>query len=156
MDTPSSARHAWSWRDDPQVPPFPGQHPLIVFDGLCVLCSANAQFVLRRDRARRFRLTAAQSPLGQALYRHFALIREDGDYDTMLVIEDGRLLTESDAAIAIARGLGRPYSLAAAAAIVPRGLRDAVYRLIARNRFRLFGRRDSCWMPEPEDRDRIL
>jgi predicted DCC family thiol-disulfide oxidoreductase YuxK len=131
-----------------------GDKPLIVFDGMCVLCSANARFVLRHDRRRRFRLTTAQGPLGEALYRHFGL--STGDYETMLVVDKGRLLTESEAAIAIARGLGWPWKAAAAARIVPRRVRDALYRLVARNRFRLFGRRETCWAPSPADADRIL
>ncbi len=131
-----------------------GDKPLIVFDGLCVLCSANARFVLNHDRRAHFRLTTAQGPLGEALYRHYGLAT--GDYETMLLVDRGRLLTESDAAIAIARGLGWPWRAAAAARIVPRPLRDAVYRLVARNRYRWFGRRETCWVPGPGDSDRIL
>jgi predicted DCC family thiol-disulfide oxidoreductase YuxK len=127
---------------------------LIVFDGECVLCSANARFVLSRDRRRRFRLTTAQGPLGQALYRHFGLAQPD--FGTMLVLVQGRLLTESDAAIAIADGLGFPWRAAVLARLLPRALSDGAYRLLARNRFRLFGRREACWVPRPEDRDRIL
>jgi predicted DCC family thiol-disulfide oxidoreductase YuxK len=147
-------REPWSWRLDPDVPPFPDEHPLIVFDGQCVLCSGNAAFVLRHDRARRFRLTTAQSALGEALYRHFRL--GVADYETMLLVEDGVLRTESDAIIGIARGLGRPFSLAATVAFTPRSMRDALYRIVARNRFRLFGRRQTCWVPTPEIADRIL
>lgn len=142
----------WSWRSDPTVPRFPDEHPLVVFDGQCVLCSGNAQFILRRDRAGRFRLTTAQSPLGQALYRHLGL---SGD-STMLLVQDGQVRTDSDAVIGIACGLGVPLSLLAAAAIVPRNWRDRVYRLVARNRFRLFGRRSVCWAPTPEWANRIL
>jgi salicylate hydroxylase len=131
-----------------------GDKPLIVFDGMCVLCSANARFVLNHDRRSLFRLTTAQGPLGEALYRHYGLA--NGDYETMLVLERGLLLTESDAAIAIARGLGWPWRAAAAARIVPKSLRDSFYRLVARNRYRWFGKRDSCWVPGPGDRDRML
>ena len=129
-------------------------HPLIVFDGMCVLCSANARFVLRHDRRGHFRLTTAQGPLGESLYRRFGLSTDS--YETMLVVERGRLLTESDAVLAIVRGLGWPWRAAAAAAFVPRAVRDRLYRLIARNRFRLFGRRESCWVPTPAEADRIL
>jgi predicted DCC family thiol-disulfide oxidoreductase YuxK len=144
----------FSWRSDPDVPAFEDDRPLIVFDGECVLCSANARFVLRRDRRRRFRLTTAQSPLGAALYRHFGL-RADEE-GTILVLRDGRLLTDSEAAIAIPAGLGWPWRAAASLKIVPRTLRDPVYRWVARNRFRWFGRRDQCWVPAPADFDRIL
>ena len=131
-----------------------GDKPLIVFDGLCVLCSGNARFVLRHDRRRHFNLTTAQGPLGAALYRHYGLPTDD--YETMLVIDGGRLFTESDGAIAIARGLGWRWRAAAAARIVPRPIRNALYRLIARNRYRLFGRREVCWTPSPGEADRML
>ena len=144
----------YSWRSDAAVPAFPDEHPLIVFDGDCVLCSANARFVLRHDRRGAFRLTTAQGPLGQALYRHFGL--STCDYETMLVLEEGRLLTDSEAALAIARGLGWPWRAAGAFRLVPRSLRDGVYRLVARNRFRLFGRRPSCFVPAPGERGRTL
>ena len=129
-----------------------GDKPLIVFDGHCVLCSANARFVLKHDRRRHFRLTTAQGPVGAELYASLGL---DPDA-TMLVIEDGRVLTESDSLIAIARRLGWPWRALAAARILPQGLRDRIYRLIARNRFRLFGRRETCWLPTPEEASRIL
>jgi predicted DCC family thiol-disulfide oxidoreductase YuxK len=136
------------------VPAFADEHPLIVFDGECVLCSANARFVLRHDRRGVFRLTTAQGDLGQALYRHFGL--STSPYETMLVLQDGRLLTESDAALAMARGLGWPWRAAAAFSLVPRHLRDGFYGLVARNRFRLFGRRETCLVPAADERDRIL
>jgi predicted DCC family thiol-disulfide oxidoreductase YuxK len=144
----------YSWRSDPAVPAFPDERPLIVFDGECVLCSANARFVLRHDKSGAFRLTTAQGALGQALYRHFGLATSG--YETMLVLEGGRLLTESDAALAIAHALGWPWRAAGAFGLVPRRVRDACYRLVARNRFRLFGRRQSCFAPAAGDRDRIL
>jgi predicted DCC family thiol-disulfide oxidoreductase YuxK len=144
----------FSWRADPEVPVFPDRHPLIVFDGGCVMCSANARFVLRHDRRRRFRLTTAQGPLGASLYRHFGL-RSDEE-GTILVLEDGRLLAESDAVLAVSRGLGWPWRIAAAGLVLPRPLRDRLYRWVARNRFRWFGRRETCWRPAAAESDRIL
>lgn len=144
----------FSWRDDPEVPAFPDEHPLIVFDGDCVMCSANARFVLRHDRRRRFRLTTAQSRLGASLYRHFGL-RSDEE-GTILVLKGGRLLTDSEAVIAIPAVLGWPWRIAAGVRIVPRPIRDRIYRLVARNRFRWFGRREICWVPAPADCDRVL
>jgi len=127
---------------------------IVVFDALCPLCSANARFILRRDRARRFRLASVQSEAGRALYLRFGLDADDPD--TMLVVDGDRLFRDSDAVLAIARGLGAPWSAAAVASLAPRHLRDAAYRWVARNRYRLFGRRDTCWLPAPEYRDRLL
>jgi predicted DCC family thiol-disulfide oxidoreductase YuxK len=149
-----SERRAFSWRDDPAIPQFPDAAPLFVFDGDCVLCSGAARFVLRHDRRRRFRLTTAQGPLGVALYRHFDM--ESGEEGTMLVIRDGRLLTRSDGIIAMADELGWPWRAARAGIILPRALRDFLYQWVARNRYRWFGRRESCWVPTPDVADRIL
>lgn len=128
--------------------------PVIVFDGECVLCSGSARFVLRHDRAGHFRLATAQGAVGQALYR--ALGPEARDYETMLLVDEGAALTESDAALGVAVGLGWPWRAALAARLVPRAVRDALYRLVARNRYRWFGRREACWRPEPDEADRIL
>lgn len=130
------------------------ERPLIVFDGDCVMCSSQAQFVMRNDRARRFNLTTAQGPLGQELYRRLGLPTED--FETMLLVENGRVLSHSDAAVGIAAGLGWPWRAALIARLVPRALRDRLYRVVARNRYRWFGRRETCWRPTPDIADRIL
>jgi predicted DCC family thiol-disulfide oxidoreductase YuxK len=145
---------ALSYRDDPDVPAFPDDKPLIVFDGVCVLCSASARFVLSHDEAGRFRLTAAQSPLGQALYRHLGL--SPTDYDTFLLVEDGHVWFKSDAALRVAGRLGLPWSLAGLLGIVPRAARDAAYDLVARNRYRVFGRRETCFLPTADHAERFL
>ena len=77
----------YSYRDDPSVPPFADDQPILVFDGKCVLCSATVQFIFAHDRERRVRFVVAQSPLGTALYRHFGLKSED--YETNIVLENG-------------------------------------------------------------------
>lgn len=128
--------------------------PIILFDAECVLCSANAQFVLRHDRARRFRLASMQGEVGAALYRAHGL--DPADPASMLVVEDGRVRRDSDAVLSIYEGLGGPWRLLGVLRLAPRPLRDPVYRWVARNRYRLFGKRDSCWMPPPEWRDRVL
>jgi predicted DCC family thiol-disulfide oxidoreductase YuxK len=129
-------------------------HPIIVFDAACVLCSANAQFVLRRDRRKHFRLAPMQSDVGAALYRQFGI--DPADPDTMVVITGDEALRDSDAVIAIWSGLGWPWRIMAVLWVVPRPLRDGLYRLVARNRYRLFGKRETCWMPTPDQADRIL
>lgn len=128
--------------------------PVIVFDALCVLCSANAQFVLRHDRRGHFRLASMQSEAGAALYRRVGI--DPADPDTMIVVEGGQALRDSDAILAIWRGLGWPWRVLTVFRLVPHALRDRLYRWIARHRFRIFGRREICWMPTPEHRGRIL
>jgi predicted DCC family thiol-disulfide oxidoreductase YuxK len=134
--------------------PAAQRHPIIVFDGECVLCSANAQFVLAHDRRGHFRLASMQGEAGAALYRRFGI--DPANPETLILVEGDRLRRDSDAVIAIYAGLGWPWRIMAAARLVPRFLRDPVYRWVARNRYRLFGRRETCWMPRPGDEGRVL
>ncbi len=147
-------REPFSYRIDPDVPPFPDDRPVIIFDGKCVLCSGFAQLIMRHDRHRRFRMLAAQSPIGTALYAHFGLDPEM--YDTFILLEDGRAYLRSDAALRILRGLGFPWSLAAVARLMPQFVRDKLYDLIARNRLSWFGARTSCYLPHPSEADRFI
>ncbi len=146
-------RVSYTYRDDPEVPAFDGEHPLVVFDGECVLCSRSMRLLVRLDRERRFRLTTAQGPLGQALYRHAGL--PSVGFETYLAVIDGRILVRSDAIIAIARLLPWPGRAAVLLRILPRPIRDAAYLFVARRRYRLFGRTHYCAMLSPEMRDRL-
>ena len=129
-------------------------HPIILFDAECVLCSANAQFILTHDRARRYRLASMQSAVGADLFRRHGV--DPADPDTILVIEGDKVLRDSDAVISIYAGIGWPWRIAGAAALIPKSLRDPIYRWVARNRYRIFGKRESCWIPHPKDADRLL
>ena len=128
--------------------------PVILFDAECVLCSANARFVLRHDKAARFRLASMQGDVGAAIYRRHGL--DPRDPGTILVVESGRVRRDSDAVLSIYEGLGRPWRLLGALRIVPAAVRDPRDRWLARNRSRLFGRRNTCWRAPPEHRDRLL
>lgn len=148
-------RAPYEYRADPAVPRFADDRPVIVFDGQCVLCSTFAQFILRKDHRARFRLLAAQSELGDALYRHFGL--DPVNYETYVLLQDGKAYFRSEASLRILDGLGVPWSLfATSARLVPLALRDAVYNVIARNRLRWFGTRARCYRPEPSQADRFL
>jgi predicted DCC family thiol-disulfide oxidoreductase YuxK len=125
-----------------------------VFDGHCVLCSAWASFILRHDRNATYRLLPAQSPTGQALYVHYGL--DPQNLETYILIQKGVAWFKSDAAIRMTQGLGFPWSFAAILRMVPRAWRDRLYRWVARNRFRLFGRRATCYVPRPRFQDRFL
>jgi predicted DCC family thiol-disulfide oxidoreductase YuxK len=148
-------RAPYEYRSDPAVPRFRDEKPVAVFDGECALCSAFARFILKNDRDARFRLLAAQSELGGALYRHFGL--DPVDYETHVLLQDGKAYFRSDATMRILTGLGMPWRmLAAVGRLVPLPLRDSVYDLIARNRLRWFGARAQCYRPEPSQADRFL
>ena len=128
--------------------------PIILFDADCVLCSANARFVLERDRSEVFRLASVQGPIGRALCRRHGL--DPDDPASMLVVEGDRIRRDSDAVLSIYERLGFPWALARIFRIVPAPVRDPVYRFVARNRYRLFGRRDQCWVAPERYRHRVL
>jgi predicted DCC family thiol-disulfide oxidoreductase YuxK len=152
--TAAAVREPHSYRSDAAVPAFADDRPVIIFDGYCALCSGTAQFVLRHDRDGAFRLLPAQAPLGHALYLHYGL--DPQDYETIILIADGRALFKSDAAIRIAVGLGWPWKLAAVLRVLPRALRDRLYDFVARNRIRFFGRRETCYRPDARFENRFL
>jgi predicted DCC family thiol-disulfide oxidoreductase YuxK len=142
-------------RTNIELPGFADERFVIVFDGKCVLCSSFAQFILRKDRHARFRLLAAQSELGSALYRHLGL--DPVSYETYVLLQDGKAYFRSEASIRIVDGLGGAWSLfATLARLVPASLRDALYNVIGRNRLRWFGAREQCYLPEPSQADRFL
>ncbi|WP_076394420.1 DCC1-like thiol-disulfide oxidoreductase family protein [Rhizobium sp. RU33A] len=133
---------------------IPAGGPIILFDAECILCSANAQFVLSQDGEKRFRLASMQGEVGSALYRRFGI--DPGNPDSIIVVDGEHMLRDSDAVLSIYAGLGWPLKVLSVFRLVPRFIRDPLYLLIARNRYRLFGKRDSCWLPSPEYRDRLL
>ena len=133
---------------------FDGSHPLIVFDGICVLCSGFARSVVSLDRGKKFRFVIAQSPLGEALYRKYGL-RTD-IYETNIVIVDGVAYQRLDSLIAVLDALGWPWRAARMLKLMPRPVRDRLYGLIARNRYALFGKKANCEIPSAALRARII
>lgn len=144
----------YSYRGDPAVPPFPDDRPVMVFDGYCGLCSRSVQFMLRHDKAGTFRFLQAQSVLGTAIYRHYDLATDN--YETVVVLAEGRLYTASDAVLCVLAQLEAPWSWLSVARVMPRALRDWAYHLVARHRMRFFGRSEACYLPTPEERGRFL
>ncbi|MEX0304563.1 MAG: thiol-disulfide oxidoreductase DCC family protein [Leisingera sp.] len=126
---------------------------LIVFDGECVLCSRFFRFMLRHDRVERFSFATAQSPLGQRLYRELGLPTDE--FETNLVIVDGRTYQRLDAFAAAMRALPWPWVMLSVCRYLPGWLKDRLYFSVARNRYRLFGRFDTCMIPSPEVRARF-
>ena len=132
-------------------------HPVVLFDGVCNLCSASVQWIIERDPGAAFRFASLQSEAGAALLEMHGLSLPAGaDPDSVLLVDETGVHEQSDAALRIARGLGRPWSLLWGLRFVPRFVRDGLYRLVARNRYRWFGRKDACWLPTPELRSRFL
>lgn len=135
--------------------PAAGPHEhVVLFDGVCNLCNGFVQFIIRNDPAGRFHFGALQSAGAQALLAGSPL--DPAALDTVIYVRRGQVLTRSSAALHILRGLRSPWPLAAVFFIVPGPVRDAVYRWVARNRYRWFGKRESCMLPTPELRARFL
>ena len=126
---------------------------VILYDGVCVFCSRWVRFVARRDVERRFRFTAIQSGYGTRLARAFGIDQKDPD--TNAVIHDGIAYFKSDAALTVLSNLPG-WKWAGALRAAPRPLRDAVYNLVARNRYRIFGKYDACFVPDAELRARVI
>jgi predicted DCC family thiol-disulfide oxidoreductase YuxK len=133
--------------------------PTLLFDGVCNLCNAAVRWVIARDRRAQFRFASLQS---RAAREAMARMR-DGPAgsptplpDSMVLLDETGVHVRSDAAIRVARRLGLPWSLLAIARVLPRGVRDALYDWIARNRYRWFGKRDNCMVPASELRARFL
>ena len=130
-------------------------HPLLLFDGVCNLCNSAVQAVIRRDPEGRVRLASLQSDAAAHALAEIGVDAADLP-DSMVLIENGTVRTRSAAAIRLSRILGFPWSLFAITWIIPRPIRDWVYGVIARNRYRWFGKRESCMTPDPALRARFL
>jgi predicted DCC family thiol-disulfide oxidoreductase YuxK len=136
--------------------------PVLLFDGVCKFCNGLVRFVIDHERDHDLRFASLQSDEGRA-----ALVEAMGEDaaqsilgeiepSTMVVIEGGNVFTQSSAAFRVVRHLRAPLSWAGVFVVVPRPVRDAVYRWFARNRYRWFGRTDTCAVPTPELRARFL
>ena len=128
--------------------------PIVLYDGVCGFCNQSVQLILRHDRRGRFRFAALQSEVGQALLERHGLPTDD--MDTFVLVEDGRAYLRSTGALRVARGLGGAWRLASVLAVIPRPVRDFFYDLVARYRYRIFGKLDACMLPPPEVRSRFL
>ena len=127
---------------------------IVLFDGVCNFCNGTVNFIIRHDRADRFRFAALQSEIGQRLLRQYNL--NAPGVDSVILIENGRAFTHSTAALKIAGKLDGGWGVFIIFQFVPQVVRDFFYRLFARNRYRLFGKKDVCMMPTPEIKARFL
>ncbi len=146
---------AYSYRDDPAVPAFDDARPIVIFDGLCVLCSDGVQWMLDRDPMGKSRFAVIQDPLAQALYRHYGLDAEA--FDTFMVLADGLPHTRWAGVLAAARSMPQPWrALGVAGRIVPDAIGDRIYDWVQRNRLTWFGKRATCRRPEGGETSRFL
>lgn len=131
----------------------PGRH-IILFDGICNLCNGAVQFVLKRDKKGIFKFASLQSDAGRKLLEAHGL--PEDHLKSFVYIQDDKVYTRSDAALKIAAQLSYPTRLLSWLMIVPGFIRDFVYDLIARNRYRMFGKKEACMLPTPQLKQRFL
>jgi predicted DCC family thiol-disulfide oxidoreductase YuxK len=134
-------------------------HALVLYDGVCGMCHALIQFLLKRDRRDAFRFAALQSEMAHEILKRHGI--DASDLNTVFVVTgfnspQEAVVSSSDAALAVARGLGAPWRWAQVFRVVPRFVRDAAYDFVARNRYGWFGKLDQCAVPRPEDRAKFL
>lgn len=129
-------------------------HPILIFDGVCELCNASVDFIIQREKKPDLLFTANQNPAGIALLQQFGENPED--VSTLFLVQDGKLHQRSTAALKLARMLKFPWNLFYGFIIVPRFIRDPIYNFIAKRRYKLFGKKETCRIPTPEEIARFL
>ena len=137
-----------------------GANPIVLYDGVCGLCNRSVQFLLKHDKGGRFRFASLQSNFAEKVLGRHGLDPKDLDTVHVVVNYDQpgeRVLQRSDAILRAGRELGGFWGASSSIAkILPRPLRDLVYRFVATNRYRVFGKYDSCMLPDPSQRSRFL
>jgi len=126
---------------------------IILFDGLCTLCNRTVQFVIKRDPKVRFRFASLQSEVGKELLQRYD---QPMDLQTIILLEGGQAYHRSSAALRISRRLRGAWPLLYAFILLPPPLRDTMYNLVARNRYKWFGKQEQCMIPTPNDAKRFL
>ncbi len=128
-------------------------HPVLLFDGVCNLCNGLVRFVVKFDAEGRYRFAPLQSDVGQLLQERFDL--DPKEVDTVVLVEGDQHYLKSEAILRVMRHLDGPWPLLSPLRYLPRSLRDFGYDVVARYRYRVFGRKDACPVPDPEIRDRF-
>jgi len=129
---------------------------VLLFDGVCNLCSSTVQFVIAHDKTGYFKFASQQSEAGEALMKEHGISIPEGDPLSLILIEDGQVYQRSTGALHIARHLRFPFKLGWVFIITPRFIRDFVYDVIAKHRYAWFGKKDVCMVPTPELKARFL
>ena len=132
----------------------PTEYPVVLFDGICNYCNALVNFLIRQDKKKKLRFAALQSAAGQRLLEQYGLPKDH--FDSFIVINRGKAYQRSTAALILYNKLPWWWKWTQLFWIFPPFIRDAVYNIIARNRYRWFGKKDQCMVPGPEVRERFI
>lgn len=127
---------------------------IIVFDGVCNFCNSTVQFIIKRDTQRKFKFAAFQSKAGHELFQKHAIA--GGEFDTIVLLKKGSVYLRSNAALQIAKELDMPWKILIIFKIIPKFIRNFLYDVFAKHRYKWFGIRDKCLVPTEELRQRFL
>jgi predicted DCC family thiol-disulfide oxidoreductase YuxK len=133
---------------------IPNDQPIILFDGVCNFCSGIVLFTIKRDPEGIFKYAPLQSEAGQGLLKHFGL--PANDFNSFILIEGDKCYQKSTAVLRVARRIKGLWPLLYLFIVVPRPIRDFIYDIVARNRYRRFGKKEQCLIPTPDIRSRFL
>ena len=123
-------------------------HPVILFDGVCNLCNASVQYVIKHDKKKLFRFASLQSSFGESVLKQYDL--PVNTFNSFILLSDNKIYTRSTAALLVAKKLSGLIKLFYGFIIIPKFIRDFVYDIIAKNRYKWFGKKEACWVPTPE------
>ena len=130
------------------------KNPVVLFDGVCNLCSSSVQFIIKHDNKKQFRFASLQSEFGQKVMEQFGL--PTNELNSFILLENGKIYTKSTGALRVTKKLNGLWVLLYGFIIVPPFIRNAVYSFVARNRNKWFGKKEACWLPTPELRKLFL
>lgn len=127
---------------------------IVLFDGVCNLCNSSVQFIIKHDKKNRFLFGSLQGKTGQHYLQQFNLPPDS--FNSFMLLEDDKLYTQSTGALRMLKHLGGAWSLLYVFIIVPPFIRNWVYNLVAKNRYKWFGKQEACWLPSPELKSKFL
>jgi predicted DCC family thiol-disulfide oxidoreductase YuxK len=128
--------------------------PIVLFDGVCNLCHSSVQFIIAHDKESKFRFTSLQSDIGKELLHRYE-VKIENLQSTVLLL-NGKYYVYSDAVLEVLRRLGGTWAWLYIFKVVPSFIRNGIYHIVARNRYRWFGKKDQCWIPTPDLKARFL
>lgn len=126
---------------------------IILFDGICNFCNSSVQFILKRDKTGYFHFASLQSESGASLLQKYRL---PNDLNSFVLLENEKYYTQSSAALQVCKRLNGAYKLFYVFIVIPKPIRDIFYNYLAKNRYKWFGKKESCMLPTPEYRKRFL
>ena len=127
---------------------------IVFFDGVCNLCEGSVKFIIKRDKYKKFRFVSFQSETGKKLLKKHHYINEK--FDTLVLLKQAKIFTKSTAVLLISKELNGLWKLLSIFIFLPKFIRDPLYLFISNNRYKLFGKKDICWIPKPELKSRFL